>query len=75
MYLGLCSAFVAVRAFSSFGERRLLSVVELGLLTAVAPLAGAPSPGARASVVVANGLSRGGSRALGHRLNSHAPGA
>ena len=45
MYLGLCSAFVAVRAFSSFGERRLLSVVELGLLTAMAPLAGAQSPG------------------------------
>ena len=45
MYLGLCLAFVAVQAFSSFGEGRLPSVAELGLLTAVAPLAGAQSPG------------------------------
>ena len=65
--------FVAVRgAFSSFGERGLLFIVLRGLLIAVASLVAcrAQAPGARASVVVACGLSSCGSRALERSLSS-----
>ena len=59
------------RAFSSCGERGLLFVVVRRLLIAVASLCwGAQALGARASVVVALGLSSCGSRALECRLNS-----
>ena len=59
------------RAFSSCGERGLLFVAACGLLIAVASLCfGAQALGARASVVVARGLSSCGSRALEHTLSS-----
>ena len=58
-------------AFSSCGEQGLLFVVVCGLLVAVASLCfRAPALGARASVVVARGLSGCGSRALELRLSS-----
>ena len=50
--------FAAARAFSSCGERGLLFVAVCGLLIALACLCwGARALGARASVVVAHGLS------------------
>ena len=57
-------------AFSSCGERGLLFVVVCGLLIAVASRCGARAVGARASVVVARGLSSCGSRALERRPSS-----
>ena len=45
------------RAFSSCGKQGLLFVAVLGLLIAVASRCGAQALGARASVVVAHGLS------------------
>ena len=58
-------------AFSSCGEQGLLFVAVRGLLIVVASLCcGARALGARASVVVAHGLSSCGSWALEHRLSS-----
>ena len=65
--LGLCCR---TRAFSSCGERGLLFVTVPGLLIAAASHCGAEALGARASVVVAQGLSSCGSRALERRLSS-----
>ena len=61
-----------VQAFSSCGERGLLFVALRGLLIAVASLVvcRAQALGARASVVVACGLSSCGSQALERRLSS-----
>ena len=52
--LGFCCC---ARAFSSCGERGLLSVAVRGLLIAVASRCRAQALGVRASVVVAHGLS------------------
>ena len=60
--LGLCCC---LPAFSSCGERGLLFLVVRGLLMVVASLCCR----ARASVVVARGLSSCGSRALERRLS------
>ena len=57
-------------AFSSCSERGLLFVVVHGLLIAVASRCGAQALSARASVVVAHGVSSCGSRALERRLSS-----
>ena len=60
-----------LQAFSSCGQRGLLSVAVRRLLIAVALLCcGAWALGAQASVVVARELSSCGSRALEHRLSS-----
>ena len=57
--------------FSSCGEQGLLFTAVRGLLIAVASLCcGARAVGARASVVVAHGLSSCGARALECRLSS-----
>ena len=58
------------RAFSSCGEWGLLFVAVRGLLIGVASRCGARALGARASVVVARGLSSYGSWAVEHRLSS-----
>ena len=64
------------RAFSSCGERGLFFVAVHGLLIAVASLCFGPwARGARASVVVACGLSSCGLQALEHRLSSCGTGA
>ena len=57
-------------AFSTCGERGLLSVAMHGLLIAVASRCGAQALGTRASVVVACGLSSCGLQALERRLSS-----
>ena len=60
------------QAFSSCGERGLLFIVVHRLLVAVVSLVccRARALGAWVSVVVARGLSSGGSWALEHRLSS-----
>ena len=78
VYLSIYSFLAALglpccaRTVSSCGERGLLFVAGRGLLIAVASLVAcrAETVGARASVVVARGLSSCGSRALEHRLSS-----
>ena len=65
--LGLCCC---ARAFSSCGEQGLLFVEAHRLLIAVASHCGARALGARASVVVACGLSSCGLQALERRLSS-----
>ena len=65
--LGLCHC---VQAFSSCGKRELLFIAVHGLLIAITSLCRARALGARASVVVACGLSSCGSQALERRLNS-----
>ena len=62
----LCCA----QAFSSYGERGLLSVAVCRLLIAVASRCGAQVLGMWASVVVARRLSSYGSQALEHKLSS-----
>ena len=63
-FLSVLGLRCCVRAFSSCGERGLLFVAVRGLLIAVASLCcGARAVGARASVVVARGLSSCGARA------------
>ena len=67
---------LAALGLSSCGEQGLLFVVVCGLLIAVASLAAKHRVwGARASVVVARGLSSCGSRALECRLSSCGTGA
>ena len=85
MYLFILNLFIylflaelglrcCARAFSSCSERRLLFISVCGPLIAVAfPVAEHRLQGTRASVVVAHGLSRCGSRALEHRLSSCGP--
>ena len=63
LYLTALGLRCCVWAFSSCGEWRLLFVVVHGLLIAVASRCGAQALGARASVVVAHGLSSCGTRA------------
>ena len=58
------------RLFSGCSEQGLLFVAVFGLFIAVASRCGAQALGARASVVVARGLSSCGSRALEYRLSS-----
>ena len=70
LFLAALGLRCCTRAFSSCGERGLLFVVVRGLLIAVASRCGARALGARASVVVARGLSSCGSWALDHRLCS-----
>ena len=62
----LCCA----RAFSSCSKRGLLFILVCGLLIAVTSRCRAWALGARASVVVAHGLSSCGSWALERRLSS-----
>ena len=69
VFLAALGLRCCAQAFSSCGERGLLFVVVHGLLIAVASR-GAQALGARASVVVARGLSSCGSRALERRLSS-----
>ena len=71
LFLALLGLRCCVQAFSGQGERGLLFVAVRGLLIAVASLCcGAQALGARASVVVAHGLSSCGSWALERRLSS-----
>ena len=65
LFLAALGLRCCARAFSSCGERGLLFVAVRGLLIVVASRCGA-----RASVVVAGGLSSCGSRALERRLSS-----
>ena len=59
------------RGFSLVAGSRVYSLAAVcGLLSAVASLAKHRLQGTRASVVAAHGLSRCGSQALEHRLNS-----
>ena len=57
VFLAALSLRCCARAFSSCGERGLLFIAVRGLLIAVASLVLARALGARASVVVARGLS------------------
>ena len=70
LFLTVLGLHCCARAFSSCGEQGLLFIAVRGLLTAVASRCRARALGARASVVVAHGLSSCGSWALGHRLSS-----
>ena len=71
LFLALLGLRCCAWAFSSCCERGLLFVAVLRFLIAVASLCcGAQALGARASVVVARGLSSCGSRALERRLSS-----
>ena len=58
------------QAFSSCGEQGLLFIAVRGLLIMVVSRCGTRALGARASVVVAHGLSSCGSQAVEHRLSS-----
>ena len=71
-YLSLASLghHFCARAFSSFGERRLLFIAGHGFLILVASHCGAWALGARASVLVPRRLSSCGSWALERRLSS-----
>ena len=57
LFLAALGLHCCARAFSSCGERGLLFGAVRGLLIAVASYCGARALGARASVVVAHGLS------------------
>ena len=70
LFLAALGLRCCARAFSSCREWGLLLVAVRGLLIAVASRCGARALGARASVVVARGLSSCGLRALECRLSS-----
>ena len=73
LFLAALGLRCCVRAFSSCSKRELLFLAACGLLIVVASLLGARALGARASVVVAHGLSSCGLRPLEHRLSSCGP--
>ena len=70
LFLAALGLHCCASAFTSCGERGLLFVEVRGLLIVVASRCGAWALGTQASVVVAQGLSSCGTRALERRLSS-----